>query len=381
MSEELVKKPCIVVVGGFLGSGKTTLIMAAARLLERRGLRCAIVLNDQGVELVDTRHAGMQGMLAREVTGGCFCCRFSALITEIEALRSFSPDVIFTEPVGSCTDISATVLGPLREDFDHYRVAPFTVLVNPARAAALLSEDADPDLGFLFKKQLQEADLVCISKSDLYLDAIEIPGVKTRRMSATTGKGVTEWLDEVLGGTLEGGRTTLDIDYARYAEAEAALAWLNLSFDFEPVLPIAPAQAVGPFLDGLDQAFTAAAIQVVHLKIFCSSPAGWLKAAICANGEEPKVEGQLDASPASRHELLVNLRAKGGPAQVQKIVEGQLRQLPGKTLGLRLDCFSPAPPKPERRVARTPAFPGVISEVGSRSPSTPASTSPTAQER
>ena len=89
MSEKFDKRPCIVVVGGFLGSGKTTQKMAAVRLLERRGLRSAVVLNDQGVELVDTRHAGMQGMQTREVTGGCFCCKFSGLMTEIETLRNF----------------------------------------------------------------------------------------------------------------------------------------------------------------------------------------------------------------------------------------------------------------------------------------------------
>jgi len=91
------QRPTIVVVGGFLGSGKTTLIMAAAHLLEHRGLRSAVILNDQGVDLVDTRYAAMQGVPAREVTGGCFCCRFSDLMGEIEALRDFSPDVIFAD--------------------------------------------------------------------------------------------------------------------------------------------------------------------------------------------------------------------------------------------------------------------------------------------
>jgi CobW/HypB/UreG, nucleotide-binding domain len=366
MTEQLWKRPSIVVVGGFLGSGKTTLILAAAHLLERRGLRSAVVLNDQGVELVDTRHAGMQGVPAREVTGGCFCCRFSELITEIEALRSFSPDVIFTEPVGSCTDISATVLGPLKEDFNHYRVAPFTVLVDPARAAALLRSDADPDLAFLFEKQLQEADVVCMSKADLYPDAPSISGVETHYLSAVTGKGVGEWLDEILGGSLKPGKTILDIDYARYAEAEAALAWLNLSLTFEPAFPIAPAQVLGPFLDGVDHALTTAGIPIVHLKAFCNSETGWLKAAICANGEEPKIDGQMDASPANRHELLVNLRAKGGPDLVRQIVVSQLRELDGNASDIRLDCFSPAPPKPERRVTKPTVLPGVVPEADSR---------------
>jgi len=351
------QRPWIVIVGGFLGSGKTSLILAAARLLEKRGLRCAVILNDQGVELVDARHADAQGMLARAVTGGCFCCRLSGLIGVIEELSTQQMDVIFAEPVGSCTDISATVFGPLRDESRSYRLAPFTVLVDPGRGRDLLSEGADSDMAFLFQKQLQEADLVCATKADLYPDAAVVPGlaagVAARWLSAKTGQGVQEWLDEILCGSVEAGGTTLEIDYARYARAEAALAWLNLSFQFEPALPISPAMALGPFLDALDAKLTAAGIPIVHLKVFDSTATGWVKAAACANGEEPKVEGDLDASPAERHELLVNLRAKGDPADVRRVVEEQLRRTDGRISDVRLDCFSPSAPKPERRVPRT----------------------------
>jgi hypothetical protein len=87
---------------------------------------------------------------------------------------------------------------------------------------------------------------------------------------------------------------------------------------------------VGPFLDGLDEALTSAGISIVHLKVFDSSPEGWLKAAVCANGEEPKVEGNLDASAAHGHELLVNLRAKGEPEQVRKLVERSVAAAAGR---------------------------------------------------
>jgi len=346
------QRPWIVIVGGFLGSGKTSLMLEATKVLAQQGLRCAVVLNDQGEELVDTRQAQQNGVLAGEVTGGCFCCRLSGLMDVIENLRRWAPDVIFAEPVGSCTDISATVFGPLLEQFDRYRLAPFTVLVDPARAAALLAEDADPEMAFLFRKQLEEADLVCMSKADLYPDAVGIPGVDVRFLSAASGFGVEEWLDEILRGTAAAGRTTLVIDYGQYARAEAALAWLNLSFALELEPAMAPAQVIGPLLDGLDHALTAAGVAIVHLKAFDTSPTGWLKAAICANGEEPKVDGNLDASPADRHEVLVNLRAKGDPALVRGIVEAELTRLPAVATDLRLDCFSPAAPKPERRVVR-----------------------------
>ncbi len=344
------KRPWIVIVGGFLGSGKTSLILSAARILENRGLRCAVILNDQGSELVDTRRAETEGVIAREVTGGCFCCRFSDLTSIIEELRTRAVDVIFAEPVGSCTDVAATVFGPLREEFDRYRVAPFTVLVDPARAGRLLSEDADSPLAFLFQKQLEEADLVCMTKADLYPDAASVPGVEARYVSAKTGQGVLEWLDEILSGALDAGKTTLDIDYAEYARAEAALAWLNLSFTLESAVPMSPALASGPFFDSLHGALNEAGISIAHLKLFDRSPTGWLKVAVCANGEDPVVEGNLDASPVNRHELMVNLRAKGDPAQVQQVVEDELLQLEGRKLDMHLNCFSPAPPKPERRI-------------------------------
>ena len=61
-----------------------------------------------------------------------------------------------------------------------YRLAPYTVLVDPERAKALLRPDADANLAFLFRKQIEEADMLCFSKSDL--------AMKFRR-SARIGRG------------------------------------------------------------------------------------------------------------------------------------------------------------------------------------------------
>jgi hypothetical protein len=344
-------KPWIVMVGGFLGAGKTTLILAAAAELEQRGIRSAIILNDQGEALVDTSFGTLNGRDSGEVTGGCFCCRLSDLLRVMGELRAYSPEVIFAEPVGSCTDISATTLRPLLEYGDQYRLAPFTVLVDPGRANELLRVDADPNLSFLFDKQLQEADLVCFTKSDLHPVFPEIAAQHIRQISARTGQGVSAWLDEILSGQLTTASRILEIDYERYARAEAALAWLNLQVSIKPGVPLSPAMILGPLLDRLDAQFTAADISIVHLKAIINSPAGFLKAAICANGQQPEVEGALDASPASRHHLLINLRALGPASRVRGIVEGELDKLDAELTGLHINCFHPAAPKPERRLA------------------------------
>jgi hypothetical protein len=346
-------RPLLVFVGGFLGAGKTTLILSGARELERRGFRTAVILNDQGDSLVDTQLARTQGVAAGEVTGGCFCCRYSDLMRVVDELRTHQPHVILGEPVGSCTDISATILQPIRSTIPAaYQLAPFTVLVDPARARTLLAPDADPNLAFLFRKQLEEADLVCFTKSDLYPDAPELRGMSTRQVSAKTGQGVAAWLDELLSGELAAGGRVLEIDYERYARAEASLAWMNLKATVELATPQSPAMILGPLLDRLDQQLTAAAIPIMHLKATDETPESFLKAAVCANSQAPSVEGALDASPAKQHQLLVNLRAAAAPERVREIVEAEIERLGAGLTHLRISCFQPAAPRPEHRIAR-----------------------------
>jgi hypothetical protein len=346
------ERPTIVPLGGFLGSGKTTLILAASRVLKGRGLRAAAILNDQGEHLVDTEFIGANGIAADQVTGGCFCCRFSELVDAAERLRAYSPDIIFAEAVGSCTDISATTLQPLKLYYSRqFRIAPYTVLVDPERVREIEAGEASSDLSFLFRTQIDEADLVCFTKMDCHSEFPNVTGSPARYLSALTGQGVAEWLDEVLAGEIPSGGRILDIDYERYARAEAALAWLNCSVTVKLDPPLSPALLMGPLLDELRRVLTVAGLRIVHLKLSDDSPSGYLKASIVSNAEDPLVHGMLDASPAEEHQLLLNVRAEGDPATLQWIVEEQLAKLPGEIEVSNMQCFSPAPPKPEHRMA------------------------------
>src|SRR5437764_13807 len=105
MSEADSLRPIIVPLGGFLGAGKTSLILAAARILQQRSIKSAAILNDQGTELVDTRWVEARGVQADQVMGGCFCCLFSEVVDAAERLRAHSAEVILAEAVGSCTSI------------------------------------------------------------------------------------------------------------------------------------------------------------------------------------------------------------------------------------------------------------------------------------
>ncbi len=344
--------PVLVLVGGFLGAGKTTLLLRAAERLQAAGKRVAVVLNDQGGELVDTRIARSAGLAAEEVAGGCFCCRLSEFLACAERLlAAHRPGVIFAEPVGSCTDLAATIFQPIRRFYgDRFRLAPLTVLVEPARAAELLAPTADRNLAYLFEKQIAEADIVCYSKADAGVPLPAIDGVIPRRLSAQTGEGVAEWLDEVLAGNANPGARLLEIDYARYADAEAALGWLNYSADVRLERPLTPAALIGPFLRDLDAELTRAGAAIAHLKIFAEAAGGSLKAGICRNGEQPAVEGALDAPPSLRHRIVVNLRAHAAPETLSAALASTARGLPGRVRVRHHESFQPAAPRPERRV-------------------------------
>jgi hypothetical protein len=346
-----VLSPHLVLVGGFLGAGKTTLLLAAGAQLRAAGRSVGIILNDQGGELVDTRAAETAGFPAQEVTGGCFCCRFSEFAAAAERLASRdAPEIILAEPVGSCTDLSATILQPIKRFYgDRFRLAPLTVLVDPARAHALSAHDADPLLAYLFRKQIAEADFIRFSKADLHRDFPRLEGVNARPLSARTGTGISQWLDQVLNGGNAPGAHLLDIDYGRYAAAEAALGWLNCSCELVLKKSLTPATVIGPLLSRLDGQLTAAVIQIAHLKVFAQSATGYLKASVCQNGEQPSIEGRLDTPPAKRYALTLNLRACGAPETLTGIVRQALDELPGKIRNTHHQSFRPGSPVPEHR--------------------------------
>jgi hypothetical protein len=310
-------KLAVAIVGGFLGAGKTTLILKAARLLTGRGMRVAVVMNDQGDDLVDAELARQSGVAADQVSGGCFCCRFPDLVSALERLEEFGAEVIFAEAVGSCTDVVNPTVLPLLRDYGHrFRIAPLTVLVHERPSGS--------DLEFLFEHQVAEADLVVGRDVD-----------------------VTGWLDGLLREGVAVGTRPIAVDYARYAEAEAALGWLNARVNVRPRPAVSPAMLLGPLLDTLDDRLSAAGIGIVHLKVIDQCGTGYVKAALTRNRQEPDVSGVLDASPAAQHEVLINLRALGSPEMLRAIVEDALREIradPGS-----LECFRPSAPVPYHR--------------------------------
>src|SRR5215469_14640200 len=233
-----------VMVGGFLGAGKTTTLARLARHYMDHGQRVGLVTNDQAQNLVDTNSLRAQGFPVAEVAGACFCCRFDDLVGQVQQLvQKDRPDVILADPVGSCTDLVATAVQPLKDLYgQRFEVAPYAVLFKPSHGLRILRNEPgagfSPKAAYIFKKQLEEADAIVINRLD-ELGAAELaeltalvqgafPGTPVLKMSAKTGQGF-EALTELLDQQGDFGRKLLDIDYDTYAEGEAELGWLNSS--------------------------------------------------------------------------------------------------------------------------------------------------------
>src|SRR5262245_9574901 len=243
-SPEVRMKPVrFVMVGGFLGAGKTTALARLARHYMGQGLRVGLVTNDQAQDLVDTKSLRAQGFPVQEVPGACFCCKFDELVArggDLEAAER--PAVIRAEPVGSCTDLVATVVQPLKALYGgRFHVAPYAVLFKPSHGLRILRNEGagfSPKAAYIFRKQLEEADAIVINRADELKAADtqdlknrlaeQFPGTPWLIVSAKTGDGFDAY-SELLGQDGAFGRKLLDIDYDTYAEGEAELGWLNAS--------------------------------------------------------------------------------------------------------------------------------------------------------
>lgn len=351
----------VIIVGGFLGAGKTTLLLQAAQLLAKRGLRVGLVTNDQGRELVDTSLASRQKLPVVEVAGGCFCCRFPDLIGGLRHLqRTVAPDVILAEPVGSCTDLIATVVRPLMAlHHSGFELAPLTVVSDGARSTSGHAHSIE----YLYSHQIAEAEIIALSKCDLLtpeqaeaaaqrIERLYSP-VSVYRLSAHTGDGVADWLDAVMSNTSRA-TCNLQIDYDHYAMAEAALSWLNAQGDVQAITAFSPANWVAQTLRMLDEALSHRGAEIAHVKLQAIAGDDYLKASLVTSAAPPSWDTSTASAFCQQLRFILNARVHTEPLILEQTVRRIFAEVtPAPDLQYRFEhfeCFSPSPPQPTYRM-------------------------------
>lgn len=366
-----------IMIGGFLGAGKTTSIQAFGRHLVAQGLTVGLITNDQGRGLADSAIGRANAFPVEEIGGGCFCCRFNSLVEAAQNLTEQTrPDVLLAEPVGSCTDLVATVGMPLRHIYgDRYDVCPFSVLLDPVRALRILGLEEgkrfSPNVRYIYNKQLEEAEILVINKTDLLApDRLETlrRGLSERypkktifEISARDELGLDRWFSTILAPVHTSTGTGLEIDYARYGAGEALLGWLNATLQLEPTIEgdeFDGNDLLRRFALGLRDAMDHASSEVAHLKITLTprhDPYEIGAINLVRDDTEPELSHRL-VDPLEDGEMLVNIRAEADPEFLEKALQAAVSTTLEGTFGLavqfaHLEHFRPGMPEPTHRVS------------------------------
>ncbi len=360
--------PRFIMIGGFLGAGKTTTVSRLAKRFQTQGKTVVIVTNDQATDLVDTNILRSQGFDVGEVAGSCFCCNFNELTATVERLgEERRPDVILAEPVGSCTDLVATVIRPLQQIYSRpFEIAPYGVIVKPSHGARILNREKkggfSPQAEYIFRKQIEEADFVIVNRIDelapedvdrlTQLLEEQFDDRPILRMSAKTGEGF-ETFCEFLDQPGDFGQRLMEVDYDVYAVGEAELGWLNCQLDLKASEAIDLDAYLVALLSQLKVDFATIPAETAHLKAIGMSEGYYAVANLVSSETDPQLS-LASGCQTKQANVVVNARVAVDPEllteMVRKAIHEEANKL-GATAEINtLQSFRPGRPVPTHRI-------------------------------
>ena len=355
----------IYLTGGFLGSGKTTAIVNACKQLIEEGKKVAVITNDQGDQQVDTDYLQGLSISHAEVANGCFCCNYAALEKSIFQWQDTDvPEIIFAESVGSCTDLIATIAKPFALFHPEFRVvicvfADASLLHSIIHGTSFFIEES---VQYIYKKQLEEADILIINKTDLLTEnelAVVKEMVETSYADKTIlyqdsydERDISHWLTILAGFSIPPIRKSLELDYVIYGAGEAALAWLDQRISLHTVAPLA-AETATQLAQHIYDKIRQAGYVIGHLKFLLSSDNWVKKISYTASGYKNDF---VTGGQACNHlSVLINARVQTTPQLLQQVIAEAIHETMMDT-GCRIvaekeTAFQPGYPKPTHRMA------------------------------
>ncbi|AEH61790.1 cobalamin synthesis protein P47K [Methanosalsum zhilinae DSM 4017] len=163
----------VLIIGGFLGSGKTTTVLKLGKYLNKLGHRVAIIVNEIGEVGVDGEVISKYGFDTTELTSGCICCSLKRdmKFTVSKLRNTYNPDFLLIEPTGiAFPHVIRNEI--MLMDIPDVKFAPLVTLIDGSRFKHLLKE-----VKHFSQRQIIDAEILVINKRDL-IDPIELPIIK-----------------------------------------------------------------------------------------------------------------------------------------------------------------------------------------------------------
>ena len=153
-------------IGGFLGSGKTSMLIEFANEIIDKGMSVAIIVNDVGDVPVDGEILKDFGQVVKQLPNGCICCQIANNFTETIVFlhENFNPDIVFVEPTGVALPWMVKKAAEYAEQYEGIEIshAPVITVLDAYRVRVLKKA-----VRRLLETQIREADLNVINKIDI----------------------------------------------------------------------------------------------------------------------------------------------------------------------------------------------------------------------
>ena len=322
-----------MIFSGFLGSGKTTTMIAMARAINARDQKegepshVAIIANDLGAKnLVDADYTRTADVPIDEIPGDCICYITDDLVYHINRLADGGAGIVVSDIPGCGVGALNHVYVPLKEQYpDKFDLLLLVCLVDPMRLRMILPQREDihlpEEMRFLLNAQLAEADVIVLNKIDLIDDEEReadlafirkaYPDIPVMAISARTGEGLEDLVDYLLSHEAATEPRDLGTDSEEFDAAEAQMCWYNRRFfaeerngkniDFNLVIE--------DFMEAIREGLIEAKRNVPHLKLFAAGEGDdFVKCSIVGIDYDLEFERKLDHE-YSGIAIVVNARA------------------------------------------------------------------------
>ena len=343
------------VFGGFLGSGKTTTMMALTKSYSARFGRAAMISNDlgEGVDLADDRLARLGGCSASQITDECICFCHDVLREKLEDWYAAGCELVVSDIPGFGVGALEHVYHGLEAECpEEYELAPFTVLTEPRNVSVLRTGGGD--MAHILDAQLREADLIVLNKCDTLDDAraeedraflaARYPEAEVIALSALTGEGIEKLCLALREGKASLRHPAIDYDDEDLQREMGSLSEYYLQyhaavccFDFDGNAYLSD------IAEHVRGAFRARGFAIPHLKLLAWEPEGDYGKADLLGTERPLECAHRFARPCTELAVILNASAACPADALGEILDGAVEEVSAlyqlERTVFRRDCF------------------------------------------